>query len=192
MKSNRIEFVTKLAGITCGITLLSLTMLSSCSEDPQPVNEEELITTLIVDLTPTSEGDAVQLKFYDEDGEGALDPVITPNLAQLTTGKTYTATLTLKNESVTPADDVTLEIEEEKNDHLFCFAISGTDVTVGYDDEDDHGNPVGLQTRWTTGDAGDAGTVTITLRHQPDTKDGSCPGSGDTDIEVSFNVQIVN
>ena len=66
---------------------------------------------------PIGGGDVIQLKFYDEDGAGALDPSITPVLAQLTAGKTYAAVLTLKNESVVPADDITLEIEEEKNDH---------------------------------------------------------------------------
>lgn len=170
---------------------MSLVLLSSCSEDPKPVNEDELITTLIVDLTPNGGGDAIQLKFYDEDGDGAIDPVITPTTAMLASGQVYQAVLTLKNESETPAEDVTLEIEEEKEDHLFCFSASGTDVTIGYADEDDNGYPIGLHSTWTAGDAGSKGTVKITLRHQPGIKDGTCPGAGDTDVEVTFDVQVV-
>jgi len=189
MKNNT-NFVVNAIAYSC--LLLFASLFYSCSEDPEPVNEEELITTLIVDLTPTGGGDNVQLRFFDEDGDGAIDPITTPLLAQLTTGKTYEAVLTLKNESATPAEDVTAEIEEEKNDHLFCFSVTGTDITIGYNDEDSNGNPVGLSTTWTAGNAGSAGEVKITLRHQPGTKDGSCPGSGDTDIEVTFNVQIVD
>jgi len=187
---NRTDFAIRPTLST--LLLLLPVLFYSCSEDPKPVNEEELITTLTVDLTPIGGGDAIQLKFYDEDGAGAIDPSITPILALLTAGKTYDAELTLKNESVVPADDITLEIEEEKNDHLFCFVASGTDVTIGYNDEDENTNPIGLSTTWTAGNAGSEGTVKITLRHQPGTKDGSCPGTGDTDIEVTFNVQIIN
>ena len=172
--------------------LLLLVLFYGCSEDPKPVNEEELITTLIVDLTPAGGGDPIQLKFYDEDGEGVIDPITTPDLAQLTMGKTYTAELTLKNESVIPADDITLEIEAEKNDHLFCFSVTGTEVTIEYNDEDDNTNPIGLSTTWTAGNTGSTGQVQITLRHQPGTKNGTCPGSGDTDLEVTFDVQIVD
>lgn len=172
--------------------MLSTMVICSCSEDPKPVNEEELITTLVVDLITPGSLDNLQLQFFDEDGDGAIDPITTPALAQLTSGKTYVALLTLKNESVVPADDITREINEEKNDHLFCFAVTGTDVTIAYNDEDDNGNPIGLSTTWTAGNAGTSGQVQITLRHQPGTKDGTCPGSGDTDIEVTFNVQIVD
>jgi len=170
--------------------LVSVFQFSSCSEDPEPTNEEELITTVIIDLTPASGGDDIQLKFYDADGSGAGAPIITPDVAQLVSGKVYEAQITLLNEEA--GEDITEEIDEERNDHLFCFTPTNTNVTIGYSDEDDNGRPIGLSTYWTVGDAGEAGNVKITLRHQPGTKDGSCPGSGDTDVEVTFPVQVVD
>jgi len=182
-----ITFVRSFILIT--FTLALIIQFSSCSEDPEPTNEEELITTVIIDLIPTSGGDDIQLKFYDADGSGAGTPVITPAVAQFVSGKVYEAQVTLLNEEA--GEDITEEIDEEKNDHLFCFTPTNTNVTIGYSDEDDNGRPIGLSTYWTVGDAGEAGSVKVTLRHQPGTKDGSCPGTGDTDVEVTFPVQVV-
>lgn len=178
----------------CVCSMLVATMLlSSCNDDDDPKkgNEEELITTVTVDLVPEGDYPTVQLKFYDEDGAGSIAPVITPEVAQLKAGVAYAGTITLQNESVTPAEDITTEIEEEEEEHLFCFTITGVDVTVGYADEDDNNLPVGLSTRWEVGNVGDAGTVTVMLRHQPEVKDGNCPGNGDTDIQVVFPLQVV-
>ena len=61
-------------------TLLMLSFalfLGACGEDPVAPNEEELITTLNLTLTPVAGGAAVVLTFQDLDGEGGNDPVIT-------------------------------------------------------------------------------------------------------------------
>lgn len=169
----------------------SVLFYASCSDDPEPVNEEELITTVKVQLTPTTEGESIELKFVDLDGDGAGAPVITPETATLKSGTTYTATLSYLNESGSTPEDITEEIEEEKNDHLICYAITTADIEVGYNDEDDNSNPIGLATTWVAGDVGAAGTIKITLRHQPGEKTGACPGAGDTDVEVTFSIQVV-
>jgi hypothetical protein len=184
--------------------LLATLLLSGCSDDPKPVNEEELITTLRLTLVPQGGGATVILEFKDLDGDGSGAPEYTytpstgtgPNTAALLTANiTYTATLELLNETESPAENITEEIEEEADEHLLCFTETVNGLTITYaDTEADYltggsTKVVGLVTTWETTMVGD-GTVTITLRHQPGTKTGACPGSGDTDIEVTFKVSI--
>ena len=102
----------------------------------------------------------------------------------------------MTNSSATPAEDITAEIAEEDAEHQFFFAASsGLNATVAYGDQDDMGNPVGLSSVVTTGDAS-SGTMTVTLRHEP-AKDASGVSDGDitnaggeTDIEVTFDITI--
>jgi hypothetical protein len=173
----------------CPFLVATLLLLPGCSnDDPDPVNEEEVITTLTVTLVPEGGGANVVLKFYDEDGDGSIAPQTTVSGA-LAANKTYKGAITLLNETENPAGDITAEVKEEANDHLFCYTVSGSNLTVSYDDTDNHGLPVGLETRWVTTGAG-TGKIGITLRHQPGEKTGACPGAGDSDIEVEFNITI--
>lgn len=181
-----------------GSTILAAVLLVSCGDDPQPANEEELITTLTVTLT-SSGGAPITMTFKDLDGSGPGTPTYTyssgGNEAILLTSTTYAASLTLLNESVTPSENITTEIEEEADEHLFCFqktGLSGLSINYADTEADYIGSgvlPVGLTTTWTT-TSESSGAVKITLRHQPGTKNGDCPGSGDTDIEVTFNIVI--
>jgi hypothetical protein len=187
------HFVTRwLSRLFLGSFLLATLLLVSCGDDPEPANEEELITTLTVTLTPTV-GDPITMTFKDLDGEGAGVPQYIystgGDAAVLSASTTYSATITLLNESVNPAENLTVEIEEEAEEHLFCFTTGGATINVSYIDEDSNTLPVGLTTNWDTGAAG-TGTVTVVLRHQPGTKTGVCPGSGETDIEVTFDITI--
>jgi hypothetical protein len=186
-----------------GSFLLATMLLMSCGDDPEPANEEELITTLLVTLTDDG-GNVVTLKFYDADGDGPMAPVYTynPNVAGpnsaavLQSSKSYSASIVLLNETESPVENVTEEIEEEADEHLFCFTTNLNSLSISYNDtEADYiaggsSKPVGLLTTWSVGSAIGTGTVTIILRHQPGTKTGTCPGSGETDIEVTFNVTI--
>jgi len=185
-----------------GLFLLATMLLVSCGDDPEPANEEELITTLIVTLT--SDGGApITMTFKDIDGDGAGVPEYIysseGDAAVLTASTTYTATIALLNESVSPAENITEEIEEEADEHLFCFDKTGlTGLTIAYaDTEADYvaggsSKVVGLATTWTTTDTTGEGTVTFKLFHQiGGSKTGTCPtGSTDTDIEVTFNIVI--
>lgn len=173
------------------ISALIVLFAGVCSchpDDPKPVNEEEVITTIRITLTPEMGTRPVNLVFFDADGEqGNIQPEITVS-GSLQASMTYAAVITLANETVNPALDVSAEISEEGNDHLFCFT-SGTDISIAYADDDSNGRPIGLRSVWQTGNPG-ATSVTVVLRHQPGTKTGDCPGSGETDAEVTFNVAI--
>ena len=168
--------------------IVMLVVVSSCGDDPEPVNEEEVITTLTVVLTPNGGGTPVTLKFYDADGDGSIAPLKTIS-GNLSANKTYAGVITLQNESQATPVNITTEVKSEANHHLFCFTIAGSSLTVVANDTDGNGLPIGLSSTWTTTTAG-AANVKIALRHQFETKTGACPGSGETDVEVDFDLTI--
>ncbi len=61
------------------VLLLTTLLFSSCSSDdnPDPVNEEEIITTVRLTLTPQQPSDVVIFESQDLDGDGPDEPVIT-------------------------------------------------------------------------------------------------------------------
>ncbi|MFB0925084.1 MAG: type 1 periplasmic binding fold superfamily protein, partial [Vicingaceae bacterium] len=99
----------------------------------------------------------------------------------------YNATIQILNESVSPAEDITTEVQQEDDEHLFCYDISNTNVSVTRTDSDGT-YEVGVTTFWSTGAAA-SGNTTVSLKHQPGVKDGTC-APGDTDVEVIFVTEI--
>lgn len=175
--------------------LLPLLFLTTACDpdDPEPVNEEELITTLNYILTPDNGGEVVTLNFSDLDGDGGTAPVITGGTLQANT--TYNGLLELFNESEDPVEDISEEVEEEGVDHQFFFLTEQINASVTYIDADNNGDPIGLLTELVTGGPS-SGQLTVVLRHEPD-KDANGVTNGDitnaggeTDIEVSFDVDI--
>ncbi len=178
------------------ITLKLLALIAvfgfwSCSDDddPAPIDEEETITTLTAVLAETG-GSTVTLQSRDLDGDGPDAPVITVS-GPLAANTSYAGAITLLNETESPAENITEEIEEEDDEHQFFFATTGNINSVTYADQDGDGNPVGLSFVLTTGDAG-AATITITLRHEPKKpNDGTLSDAGgETDIAQSFTLDI--
>jgi len=173
-----------------GTIILSMTACGK--DDPVIPNEEELITTFTYTLT-TAGADPVVLNFTDLDGDGGNAPVI--NGGTLTANTTYTGVIELLNEAESPAEDITEEVAEEREDHQFFFATDGLDLRFAYEDADANQQPVGLSTTLLTGDAG-TGNLRITLRHEPDKNaTGVSMGNienagGETDIEVTFPIMI--
>ncbi len=182
---------------TIFVLTLLITFFSCEKNDPIIPNQEELITTLIYTLSPVAGGDDVILKFQDIDGDGGNAPTITADT--LATNTTYNANIRLLNESENPAEEITDEINEEKEEHQFFFSklsgLSTLEINYHNDDVDANSNPVGLSTIVTTNDTS-SGQLQITLRHLPNktaanVSDGEITNAGgETDIEVDFNVVI--
>ena len=180
------------------IKLLALFFVSSlalvsCSSDDDGDHddhdhEEELITTVTYTL---SDGTNVfTLTFQDLDGEGGEDGTTTVS-GPLAASTTYTGTLQLLNETESPADNITLEVEEEGDEHEFFFSSTINDITITKDDMDVNNNPIGIESTLTTGAAG-TGSLTIILKHEP-TKpnDGTAAAAGgSTDVEVTFPITV--
>ena len=128
------------------ISLLAISLFSCEPNDPVDPNQEELITTVNLDLE--SNGLTYSLNYQDLDGDGGNAPVIT--LYTLAANSTYSGSITLFNESVTPAEEITPEIFDEASDHQFFFTSNGTS-SFTYSDQDNDGNPIGLSFELTTG-----------------------------------------
>lgn len=166
---------------------------TSCSNDDAPVNEEEVITT--VTTTLVGGGQTITLTSRDLDGDGPNAPVVTVS-GNLTAGTTYTGSTTFLNELESPAEDITVEVEEEGADHQVFYQLPSSIGTVTYTDTDANGRPIGLNFTLVTGTSGSTGTLTVTLRHLPNkTASGVSGGDitnagGNTDAAVSFSVAV--
>lgn len=173
---------------------VTLLFISACSNsDPVVVNEEELITTLRLTLTPPS-GTIINLESVDLDGDGPNPPTISVS-GNLVANTTYSGSVRVLNETENPAEDITLEVLDEADEHQFFYTFSNAIATVNYTDSDSNGDPVGVEFTLTTGSAG-SGNLTVTLRHEP-SKDASGVSSGnianaggETDIEVTFTINV--
>lgn len=166
------------------------------SDDPEPVNQEELITTLRVTFTGTgpNEGETVVATFKDLDGAGGNAPEIT-NPVTLTANGSYNVTVAFLDETKSPAENITLEVEEEGDEHQLFFIANNINFTYQYDDQDSNGKPIGLEGSVLVSSAG-TGTLQVLLIHEPNkSATGVSAGDptnagGETDISVTFNVTI--
>mgnify|MGYP006200505023 CR=1 FL=1 len=166
---------------------------TSCSNDDTPVNEEEVITT--VRTTLTGGGQVITLTSRDLDGDGPNAPVVTVS-GNLIAGTTYTGSTEFLNELEDPAEDITIEVQEEGADHQVFYQLPSSIGTVTYTDTDANGRPIGLNFTLVAGTSGSTGTLTVTLRHLPNkTATGVAAGDitnagGNTDAAVTFSVAV--
>lgn len=185
MKRNRV-FLSALA-------ILAVLAVSSCKKDKVEGNDEEVITTLQVTLTPSGGGAPLTYTYDDPDGPGGTAPTIQEIV--LAPATTYAVSLTLLNKTVTPADNITTEISAEAEAHRFYYSVTGGNILISGLDDDANGVPLGLTSSWTTTTVG-TGKVKITLRHYPGTPpnkevaDPVTSAKSGTDIEVEFNTKV--
>ncbi|MDM9632597.1 type 1 periplasmic binding fold superfamily protein [Robiginitalea aurantiaca] len=167
--------------------------LNSCSsdDDPEPVNEEEVITTMTITLVPQSGGAPIQLESRDLDGDGPNPPEITVS-GNFSARTLYTGSIVLLNETETPAENITTEVEEEAEEHQFFYTLSPSlSGSTEYINVDGDGNPLGTEFAFSAGDES-TGTMTFTLRHDlKKPNDGTLSDAGgETDIAQTFDVVI--
>lgn len=171
------------------ILLLPFIFFTACKDEetPDPVNEEELITSVVLTFENTADLTTTEFAFRDIDGPGGNEPTAFDTI-RLQTG-TYHVTVSILNESESPALDLTTEIEEESVDHQFFYTVEGADITFSYNDSDANGLPIGLDMTAVVGAGVSTGTVTLTLKHQPGIKDDNI-NTGETDVEVAFVTEL--
>jgi hypothetical protein len=177
-----------------GFLLLVLTM-GACdkAENPEPADENELITTVTVRFTEPGSTTALAFTYRDTDGDGGQAPTKFDAIT-LKANTTYTVAIEFLDESKTPVDNITNEILEKKDEHLVVFtATPATLLTYTATDKDSRNLPVGLSGTAKTGAAG-TGKLKVQLRHQPPVngqpvKNGTVtPGSDD--VNLVFNLII--
>ncbi|WP_426058373.1 hypothetical protein [Hymenobacter sp. B1770] len=163
---------------------------SACKKDkdPEPEEDNEQITTVTYVLTPTTAGaGTATVTWRDLDGAGGNAPTI--GTLNLRANTTYTGAITLLDETKTPVTDITKEVAEESDEHLFIYqGTPASLLNITRTDRDKKNLEIGLTTQVITNAAG-TGTLKITLRHQPGSKNGS-ETPGDTDVEVTFPVTV--
>jgi hypothetical protein len=120
---------------------------------------------------------------------------------------TYTLSIFLINglaDATQPEYDVTEEVREEADEHMFFFGWTGNLFVspsgvgnaddpagiVSYLDEDANGLPLGLETQWTTSTLS-TGEFRIILKHQPELKSAQSDARmGETDLDITFPVMV--
>ena len=169
-------------------TLFASTVIYSCSksdDEPEEVNEEEVINRVSIVL---SDGSTSQTVTWNE---GSTPPAIT-----LDVDKTYTASIYFYDASdPTDVEDITEEVIEEVDEHFVLWEIAGlsdfliTSALTDYAGSD--GIPINLITEWATGGA-ESGNIKVTLIHEPANKTGTTRSSigGETDIELTFPTTV--
>jgi hypothetical protein len=83
--------------------------------------------------------------------------------------------------------NITDEIKKEQENHIVCYEVSNANLTVTRTDSAGV-FLLGLSSKWKSG-LKSSGDLTVTLKHQPGIKDGSC-NPGATDVEVKFPVKV--
>lgn len=188
-------------------------MFTSCNNDddsaPPPENEVEVITDVKLIFTPMGGGTAIEATAQDPDGEGAQELMISGPIT-LDANTTYTLTYEIFNNLETPGEDIGAEIKAEDDEHQIFYSFTDGIFTspmgngnidtasdpINYGDEDSDaqdgsGNPVGLSTTWTTGNASTGNTFRAVLKHQPGVKTSTSSfNDGDTDFDLEFDLTI--
>ncbi|HEY8402611.1 MAG TPA: hypothetical protein VIK89_15185 [Cytophagaceae bacterium] len=179
-----------------------LPVITSCKKDddevtkPRNINESELITTVKLVMVDSANANSTYTAvFKDEDGEGGNAPSIFDTI-RLAANTTYNVEVILLDESKTPVDTISKEVEEEGKEHQFFYSASGgADIHISYLDADDNGVPVGLKVKFRTGSvtSGKNGKLKVVLKHQGENKPVTGlgdPSIGDTDVEIDFPVLL--
>jgi hypothetical protein len=170
---------------------------SACNKQEKavapPVPGNEFITTLklvatnAADSTDTVSGASTKLNPNDTSAPDT-------SLARLTlrANAVYNVKVMLLDETKNPPDDITPEILQRENYHLFCFTIApALNLSVQRTDHDTNNPPleIGLTDKFTTGNAS-SGNLEVVLHHQPNVKNGTCdPGSIDIDVNFTINIK---
>ncbi|MBQ4819854.1 type 1 periplasmic binding fold superfamily protein [Aquimarina sp. MMG016] len=162
----------------------------SCGDDdenPIVINEEETITT--VKLTVTESG-TTNSQVYDWTTDSKDDITLASNTS-------YNIKIQFLDESdPSNVEDITEEVILEKDEHFVFYqtTVNGLTFTSASDDTVDSGNiSINISTDWSSTGAA-TGVIRAFLIHEPTTKTGNDRDDfgGETDIEVDFNVSVVD
>lgn len=171
-----------------------IVLLAQCksADDPLPTDENEQITKVNLVFKEDGTSNEETFTWSDPDGEGGNPATIEEIVLKPNT--TYTLELEVLDETKNPVDDITEEILEEADEHLFVFTANPVSLlTYEYMDEDSNDLPIGLVGKVKT-TAAATGNFRVQLRHQAPVngtrvKDGTA-GPGSDDVNILFSVKV--
>ena len=191
MNTNYLNFIKTskffIAAIFC------ITLITSCNNDddnPDPVNEVELITNVTLTFTNNANSaDVVVMKNIAPDGqEGAFTNTVN---GTFTAGQSYSLDLEITNESdPSDVDDILNDdIIPEGDEHFFKYnnSLGMGMIRDASDLAGAGGTRLGVSTTWTTASAG-SGNLQIILVHEPDSADDSNQFGSTTGGEEDYNI----
>ena len=175
------------------MAIFCLTLITSCKDDddnPEPVNEVELITNVTLTFTNTADtSDVIIMSNVAPDGqEGTFTNSVN---GTFTAGQSYLLDLNITNESdPSDVDDVLNDdIIPEGDEHFFKYknTLGMGMIRDSSDIPGAGGSSLGVSTTWSTAAAG-TGNLQIILVHEPDTTDDSNQFGSTTGGEEDFNI----
>ena len=111
------------------LLLFTIGLLTSCGDDDEPPmmqmeeeEEEEEINQVELTFTPNNGESPFTAIWFDADGEGVGEATI--DLIQLEEGVSYDLSLQLANTLGAAPEDITEEIREEDDEHMFFFSFT--------------------------------------------------------------------
>lgn len=192
--------------------LVGAFVLVGCKKDEEedlapPEAENEVEEFTYIEFIFTNENDPEDVTkgiWEDEDGFGPLEPVILQH-PTFRANTTYRLTFVFENRLLTPVYNLWEEIKDEDDEHQVFFAfdeglftnpegignISDNTNPINYQDFDENGLPVGLETLWTVADVQEGALFRAVLGHQPGVKGpNSTWDSGDIDWDITFIIHV--
>jgi hypothetical protein len=179
--------------------LLSILFLAtSCKKEEQvvspPLPGNEFLTTIKLHLISSDNLDTLVATWRDLTPEDTNPPDTSLASLILKSNTTYSAHLELMDETKSPSEDITAEIQERANYHrIFYFPSSSleTNLSVAVTDLDTNNPPLALGISSTISTQNvSSGFLQVILKHQPNVKDGTfAPGSTDADVKFQISIQ---
>ncbi|HRO43516.1 MAG TPA: hypothetical protein PL009_11830 [Flavipsychrobacter sp.] len=163
---------------------------SACKKDPAKPVEQELITTVRLNVMG-NDGFAQSFSYKVENGFGNSPGSIQIDTLKLMANTSYSVSAQVLNEKETPPEDVTLEVIQEMDKHMFTYLstpISGAGaVKVATGNMDHNGMQFYQSITLETGAAG-SGQLKVTLQHFAGEKPSTAFVLSETDAEAIFPV----
>lgn len=177
---------------------LNVLFLVSCNKEEKAVSPSvpgnEFMTTVKIRLENAANPNDTIWAIWKDLSNGANPPDTSQAILNLRKNATYHATVHFYDETKNPVEELTSEIWERRNYHLYVFFKTGAianNLNIASTDFDTNNPPlpVGLSDDFTTADSVCSGRLEGVLRHQPNGKDGTfAPGSTDSDVFFTVNI----
>ena len=176
--------------------IIATVLFISCKRDHElePMDDNELITRVELKFTDITAKSSITYTFQDKDGDPKTAPEKFDKIV-LNKGVTYSVSIGVYDDTKSPVMDITQEINEEAEVHLFVYkATPASLLTTTILDKDKNGLPIGLSSSILTQSTAGTGKLNLLLKHQPElngvrVKTGQEAG-GSTDIDLLFDVEI--
>lgn len=189
----------KLIKFILPVVLTGMLAITSCKKKEQavspPVPGNEFMTTIKVRFqNAVNASDTLWAVWKDLTPDDANPPDTSLAIVNLKKGSTYHASVHFYDETKSPVQDITSEIEERANYHTYWFFTTGAaafHLNVTATDHDTNSPPLflGLKNDFVTDGTTSNGRLEGVLRHQPNSKNGTfAPGSTDSDVFFTLNI----